>query len=104
MNWKKLYITRHLQEAITKNYSGPTTLQQSLTYHALAVLNEKQGGFVSTEEGKALAKKYNFDFCETSALYQTGLKELFELALKRAVKIDPPKKKSSISSFFKILF
>lgn len=49
---------------------------------------------VSTEEGQELAKRLRVSFCETSSLTQTGLKECFDTAIKRASECSNSKKKA----------
>ncbi|XP_048780651.2 rho-related protein racA-like isoform X2 [Ostrea edulis] len=51
--------------------------------------------FVTTEEGKAMAKKLGASFCETSSLHLIGLQECFSAAIKHSVDFRRVKKSKS---------
>nr|XP_019921996.2 rho-related protein racA isoform X2 [Crassostrea gigas] len=56
--------------------------------------SSKIKGVVSSEEGRALAGRLRVPFCETSSLTQTGLRECFDTAIKRATECSHCKKKA----------
>eukprot|EP00026_Physarum_polycephalum_P015926 Phypoly_transcript_16730.p1 GENE.Phypoly_transcript_16730~~Phypoly_transcript_16730.p1 ORF type:complete len:155 (+),score=29.08 Phypoly_transcript_16730:319-783(+) len=92
-NWKQIYRKRHIEELSRSLSFGPATLEQAL--RRAKVLKSDNRAYVSTNEGKELAKAIGAaQFFEISALLRTNVNEMFAAAIRTCITpVQKPNKK-----------